>query len=134
MLAEMVKELLARNGVRYADGALDDMRGLGAETVLGIMAQNGVHLHKPYKKDRVGGWVRIRQMLANAKSGERPGLYFTNKCQYVLTTLPEAPRGTLRPEDIDPKWPKDHGLDALSYGLADFSQGTVGWGRAVGMF
>jgi len=42
--------------------------------------------------------------------------------------------GTLRPEDIDPKWPRDHWLDALAYGVRDLWTNKVGSGRTIGMY
>ena len=36
-----------------------------------------------------------------------------------LDTLPEAPRGRLRAEDIDPGWVLDHWVDALGYGVSE---------------
>ncbi len=123
MFAEQIKEMCARHGCRRPHVVMDDARGLQSETVIQLLRENGIAAHKPYKKDRVGQWNLVRQLLSNATTGDGPGLYFTNRCPHLLETLPEAPRGTLRPEDIDPKWPRDHWLDALAYGVRDL------WGR-----
>lgn len=119
MLAEMIKEMCARNGWSRPHVVMDDARGLQSETVIQLLRENGIGAHKPIKKDRVGQWTLIRSLLSNAVTGDGPGLYFTNKCPHLLETLPEAPRGTLRAEDIDPKWDRDHWCDALAYGVKD---------------
>jgi hypothetical protein len=131
--AEQVVEMCNRHGVKHKSGAMDDARGLAADTVIGYMGKHYIYMHKPHTKERVGGWVRIRQMLANAKSGDGPGLYISNRCPHLIETIAEAPRGQLRPEEIDHRWAKDHWLDALRYGLTEFSHGKVGFGRAVGL-
>ena len=132
--AEMIRELCLPFNVRHPHVVMDDARGLQSETVIQLLRENGISAHKPYKKDRVGQWNLIRQLLSNAKTGDGPGLYFTNRCPHLLETLPEAPRGTLRPEDIDPKWPRDHWLDALAYGIRDLWGNKVGSGRVIGMY
>jgi hypothetical protein len=130
----MIRELCAKFDIRHPHVVMDDARGLQSETVIQLLRENGIAAHKPYKKDRVGQWNLIRQLLSNARTDDGPGLYFTNRCPHLLETLPEAPRGTLRPEDIDPKWPRDHWLDALAYGVRDLWANTVGSGRTIGMY
>ncbi|MEO1237749.1 MAG: terminase family protein, partial [Planctomycetota bacterium] len=99
--AEMVKEMAARNGVKNPQMVMDDARGLQSDTVVGLMRDNGIHCRKPTKKDRVGSWALINNMLHSAKTGEGgPGLWITTNCEHLIATLPEAPRGTLRPEDL----------------------------------
>jgi hypothetical protein len=122
-LAEMIKEMCARNGARYPSVVMDDARGLQSETVIQLLRENGISAHKPYRKDRVGQWNLIRQLMSNAVTGDGPGLYITDRCPHLLETLPEAPRGTLRAEDLDPKWNRDHWVDAMAYGITDL------WGR-----
>ena len=123
VLAEMTKEMCARHGWRRPHVIMDDARGLASETVVNLFIENGIGAHKPQRKDRVGQWTLIRSLLANAVTGDGPGLYFTAACPHLLETLPEAPRGTLRAEDIDPKWDRDHWCDAMAYSLVDL------WGR-----
>jgi hypothetical protein len=94
-----------------------------------------ISAHRPIRKDRVGTWTLIRSMLQAAADGsDRPALWITDRCPHLIETLPEAPRGTLRPEDIDPKWPRDHWLDGLGYGLRELHQHRVGHGRTIGHF
>ena len=102
--------------------------------MIGLFRENGLTAYKPRFKDRVGQWTLIRQLLSNAVTGDGPGLYFTNRCPHLLETLPEAPRGTLRAEDIDPAWNRDHWIDALAYGLRDLHVNRSGSGHHVGMY
>lgn len=135
MFAEQIAEMSARNGCKSPPyGVMDDARGLQSETVIELMRDNGIHFQKPHKKDRVGQWNLIRQLMDNAVTGDGPGLYFTTRCPHLIETLPEAPRGTLRAEDIDPKWPYDHWIDALAYGVRDFFTGAVKSGTTTGWF
>lgn len=129
MFAEMVKEMAARNACRNPQVVMDDARGLQSETVIELFRQAGLAAHKPYKKDRVGQWNLIRQLLANAKTGDGPGLYIAERCRHLIETLPEAPRGTLRAEDIDPKWTRDHWIDALAYGVRELHGNRITIGR-----
>ncbi len=129
--AEMIREMCARHASKRPSVVMDDARGLQSETVIQILRENGISARKPVKKDRVGQWTLIRSLLSNAVTGDGPGLYFTPRCQHLLETLPEAPRGTLRPEDIDPKWPRDHWLDALAYGVRDLWGNRATSGRFI---
>ncbi len=136
MFAEMVTEMLARNGLqpRQAPLVIDDARGLQSETVVGLMRECGLNAQKPQRKDRIGTWNLIRELLHNSKTGaEKQGIWFTNRCTYLLETLPEAPRGSLRAEDIDPKYNKDHALDALGYGLQFAQSAKIVCGRTIGV-
>ena len=124
-VADLIQEMITRNKIKGKPVVIiDDMRGLSGDTVVKIFRESGLRARKPGKKNRVAGWVVINQMLHNAKIKEGPGLYFTNRCPHLLSTLPEAPRGTLRAEDIDPKYRCDHHLDALSYGLSSIIRPT----------
>jgi hypothetical protein len=131
--AEMIKEMCARNGWQSPEVVMDDARGLQSETVIQLLEENGIAAWKPFAKDRVGQWSLIRQLLSNAVTGDGPGLFFTSRCPHLIETLPEAPRGTLRPEDLDPKWNRDHWLDAGAYVIRDIWTNRVRQGRAVGL-
>lgn len=87
-----------------------------------ILCANGLWATKPTRKDRVGGWAYINQLLHNATIGEGPGLFIDEKCRYLLETLPEAPRDELRREDIALRYAADHALDALSYLLRELRE------------
>jgi len=132
--AEMIQEMLARQGVKSPCLVIDDARGLTGDTVVNIMRECGLNARKPLRKDRIGTWNLIRQLLHNSKTGaEAAGIWFTDRCRYLLETLPEAPRGSLRAEDIDPKYNKDHALDALGYGLQFYIQNRIICGRTTGI-
>lgn len=134
MFAEMIREMCARNGWKRPHVVMDDARGLQSYTVIELFRQSGIGAHKPIKKDRVGQWNLIRQLLANAATGDGPGLYIADRCPHLIETLPEAPRGTLRAEDIDPKWPRDHWIDALAYGVRDLHRTVPENGKVVGYY
>ncbi len=128
--AEMLTEMGARNGRRRPEVVTDDARGLAGDTVVSELLACGLSARRPHAKDRVGTWALVRTMLQAAVDGaDRPALWLTSGCPHLLETLPEAPRGQLRPEDIDPKWPRDHWLDALGYGLRELMQRGVTFGR-----
>jgi len=110
----------------------DDARGLASETVIQLLREAGIPAHKPRKKDRAGTWALLRQLLNNSKTGDGPGIYFTPRCQYLIETIPEAPRSTLNPNDIDPKYDCDHGLDALGYGIRELRTNRARHGRTTG--
>ena len=129
MFAEQIKEMAGK----CRTGHMDDARGLQSETVIGLLREAGLHFQKPFKKDRVGQWALIRQLLQNAVTGDGPGLYFAN-CPNLIDTLPEAPRGPNRPEDIDPRWSRDHWLDALAYGITGLRGGKITTGRVEGLY
>lgn len=132
--AEMLKEMMARNGRKPTVPVVtDDARGLQGDTVVNELRACQIGARRPYKKDRVGHWALIRSLLQSAveKDG-RPGLWIADRCGHLLQTLPEAPRGTLRAEDIDPKFDEDHWLDALAYGATEIHQRNSGSGRRWG--
>lgn len=112
----------------------DDARGLASETVIQLLREAGIPAYKPYRKDRPGTWALLRQLLNNSKTGDGPGIYFTPRCQYLIETIPEAPRSTLNPNDIDAKYDCDHGLDALGYGIRDLRTSKAKTGRIRGNF
>jgi hypothetical protein len=131
--ADLIIEMCEKHGVSHRSGALDDAKGLAGETVIGLMQTRYLYFHKPYKKDRAGGWVRIRQMLESARTGDGPGLYIHARNVNLIESLAGAPRDPRREGDVDVKFP-DHHLDALRYLLTEYAQGRPGYQRAVGTF
>lgn len=134
--SEQLKEMSELAGLkRPPQVVMDDARGLQSDTVIKLLREEGLFARKPYKKDRVGTWALINSMLYAAKHGQpKPGLWFTADCPHLLETLPEAPRGTIRAEDVDPKWPKDHWIDAMGYGVRDFFVSRLKSGRTRGNY
>lgn len=134
MFGEQIRDMCNRNKVRNPSGHMDDARGLQSETVIGLLRECGLNFNKPIRKDRVGQWALIRQLLQNAVTGDGPGLYFTDRCPHLLETLPEAPRGTLRAEDLDPRWNRDHWLDGLAYGVSGIHSHRANLGTTTGLY
>lgn len=133
--AEIISEMLARNGVgERTQVVTDDQRGLSGDTVVREMNFCGLNARRPNRKNRVASWTLIRSMLQSAVEKEdRPALWVSSRCPHLVETLAEAPRGTLRPEDICPKYDRDHWLDGLSYGVTALHFERSGSGRVIGL-
>jgi hypothetical protein len=132
---EMLEEMTKRNGQKVVRVVTDDARGLDSETVVTEMQRCGLNAMRPNQKNRISHWALLRSMLQAAVEGDsRPAFWVTNNCPHLISTLPEAPRGTLRAEDLDPKWNEDHWLDGLAYGLRDLHGNRVISGRTIGMW
>lgn len=122
--AEQVHAMLERNGALKADVLVDDAKGLKGDSVIDYYRAANIRATMASKKSRVEGWEIIQQHLAEAERDEmRPGLYFTTKCPHLFQTISEAPRGTVNPRDLDPKWNFDHWADALSYLMKEVAGG-----------
>lgn len=83
-------------------------------------------------------WELVRQLLDGSRTRTGPGLYIdASRCPHLVETLPEAPRAPYRAEDVDPRWDRDHWLDALVYGcraIYDNYRVASGPGGHIGMF
>ncbi|MBL8548733.1 MAG: phage terminase large subunit [Hyphomonadaceae bacterium] len=133
--ASQISEMLRKTGVRRAQVVTDDARGLSGDTVVKEMQACGLPARKPYAKNRVAGWILLRSLLSSASVFDgRPALWISpRECPHLVETLCEAPRGTLRAEDLDPKWDRDHWLDALVYGVTALHKERGGSGTHTGM-
>lgn len=132
MLAEETLARCKRWGVA-PHGVGDDARGLQNDTLLEQLGSYGLHLDKP-TKDRISGWVRLKQLMASARDDDpdRAGVFISERCRYLCETIPVLPRSELRPEDVDTD-AADHGADALRYAVVAepriIKSGRVmGWG------
>lgn len=119
-LGEAIVEMCAR-WQAPARGAADDAifaraRGFQAATIADEFAQAGVQFSPSAKGLRKSGWQRMRTLLSQAGSSDRPGLYLSRTCRYAWETLPALPRDPRDPEDVDSDAP-DHAADALRYGV-----------------
>lgn len=130
-LAEEVLARCERWGVAPM-GVGDDARGIQNDTLLEQFQKFGLNLGKP-TKDRVSGWVRLKQEMAStaADDPDRPGLFISERARYLLETMPTLPRDELRPEDVDTA-AADHGADALRYAVVH-QPSIAKFGRVVGL-
>ncbi len=82
------------------------------------LASHGCRWTRAYKGpgSRISGWSLIRQMLSAAKRGdlEKPHLYFFDRAEHHIRTLPLMQRDKTKPEDIDTDL-EDHAMDSLRY-------------------
>ena len=116
---------------------VDDMRGTGSETVVSIFREQGlVGAEKVLKKNRVGGWARIRNYLDGAIHGDSKGLWFDQKCQGLIETLPYLMRDELKPDDLNRHEKSDHHTDGLNYAVdsAVNDSGGAGNARVIGFY
>ena len=118
-LAEEIREMCEARGVR-PDGVADDAcfsaHGHEAGSIADEFRKNGVHFTKAHKGDRIGGWQKVRTLLANAGKPDVPGLYVTRDAEYWWSTVPFLGRDPRRAEDVDTR-SADHAADATRYGV-----------------
>src|SRR5205823_6114083 len=66
--------------------------------------------------DRIGGWQRMRDMLAESakEHPEKQGLWFMDCCINTIRTVPMLQHDLKRPDDIDTEQ-EDHAADDCRY-------------------
>ena len=135
-VAEEILKMNKDNGVRAPWCVIDNARGLAGadDTVVKLFNAAGLTSTTPHKKSRSSSWALISEYLANAITGDGPGLYFTPKVKCLLETLPEVPRGRLNAEDTDPAYRRDHWLDSLAYGMKSLVYEVTRSGHTVGLY
>jgi hypothetical protein len=107
--------------LRLGTVAATDAMGLHGETLITVMGEHGVSLHRP-RKGRVAGWATMRQLLHNAKERNgKPGMWVTARCKYFWQTVPFVQRDDTRPEDILTTGP-DHAADAARYAAMELAE------------
>lgn len=119
--ASRILSLCAEWGARpngVADDAIFNKTGGQAGSIANEFQRAGVTFSRAKKGSRIGGWQKMRRMLADAGSPDRPGLYISRSCRYWWTTVPALPRDPRNPEDVDSTAP-DHAADACRYGLTN---------------
>jgi hypothetical protein len=119
--ADEIKTMCARARCRPR-GAIDDAAdanttGEDTKTILRQLNGYGLRLTAAGKGRRAPGWQKLRTLLGDAGKVDRPGLYISRRCRYLLDTLPAAPIDPRNIEDIDGRWGEDHAIDALRYGV-----------------
>lgn len=67
----------------------------------------------PANNERINGWQRVRQYMANQPDG-KPALQFFKTCENAIRTFPVLQRDKRHPEDSDPR-AEDHACDAIRY-------------------
>jgi hypothetical protein len=101
-----------------ADDAIFAQHGSSAGSIAEELRRAGVSFEPAGKGSRVGGWQRMRTMLAAAGKPDVPGLYVSRACSYWWETIPVLPRDPRRPEDVDSR-AADHAADACRYALTN---------------
>ena len=72
------------------------------------------------KSSRAVGWQMIKSLLYHAGS-EEAGLYISERCQSLWSTLPYCVADERNPEDMEPQAP-DHSADAVRYAITAANQ------------
>lgn len=99
-----------------ADNQIYNKTNLDTDTIGDIMADNGVRWTNSDKSagSRINGLELVRSRLGNSLKGEGPGIYFTDNCRAVISTLPVLPRDPDKPDDVDTD-AEDHSYDEVRY-------------------
>lgn len=116
---------------------VDDARGLANETVVSIFREQGLRgAEKVQKKNRVGTWARMRNLLDGAIHGDSHGLWFDPKCEGLIETLPYLMRDELKPDDLNRHEKQDHHTDALGYAVQSATSKASGatQGKVMGYY
>lgn len=111
---------MARRWQMHPEGVADDAifgrTGSDAGTIADEFRRAGVFFDRARKGDRLSGWSLMRELLTNAGSPDRPGMYVSRGCTYFWQTVPLLPRDPRRPDDVDTR-AADHAADAARYSL-----------------
>ena len=131
-LADEINQMCNRYGVVNRFGVIDDARGFGDETIIGLMRNFGLQFQRP-QKGRAENLGLMRELLFNSKeSNGRPGLWISSRCRDYWQTVPDLPRDPHRPELVDTS-ASDHAYDAASYACSHVPQ-IMRQGRTIGGF
>lgn len=113
------EELLAAGETHgiSAQGCADDARGLGLdESVISELRRHGIHMRRPNKASRTGGWAVLKGQMHAAKVRDPDAAWFQihPRCIFTLETMAALPRDSRRIEDCDSS-ANDHSSDAARY-------------------
>ena len=99
-----------------ADNQISEVRDVNTPTIADEFRKLGIIWGRSDKSkgSRKIGLELTRQMVDNAKTGERPGLYVMQNCKAALKLLPTVPRDEDDPDDVDTNSP-DHIYDETRY-------------------
>lgn len=122
-IAPVLKQKTRMAGGRTPRGVMDSAAGAvqvghGEPTVLDYFRLQGINLRPSRKGPRDNRTETLREKLAARE------LVITDRCDYLLTTLPNQPRDKNAPDRMSTDGP-DHAIDALCYALADRTAGRV---------
>lgn len=99
-----------------ADNQIFESRDPATPTIAKEFEKYGVYWARSDKAKgtRKNGLELLRQMVENAKTGEKPGFYVMQNCKAGLKLLPTIPRDEDDPDDVDTNSP-DHIYDESRY-------------------
>jgi hypothetical protein len=139
-LGKIAEELweISREFKMFPQGVADDAASYSSEgqsLIETYRSEYNISFTKPANKGRVSSLALIKNMLSNAvERNGKPGLYISERCPYLIATLPTAMRDPRRREDISSSGP-DHAIDALRYHLLSPPRivriGTNYWNNSV---
>lgn len=118
-IAGEIKRLSEGEDVTYTVASPDmwQKRGLHdrqlGECIADVFSKNGIYLRKA-DDDRVNGWTRVREYLADAPDGKPYWQIFSN-CVNLIRTLPALIHDDHRVEDVGDG--EDHAADSCRYAL-----------------
>ena len=99
----------------YADPSMWQRRSTdNALSTADIYVRGGLSL-QPANNDRLNGWRRVRELLADGRDG-KPLLQVCANCAEMIRTLPGLVYDKLHPEDLDTDG-EDHAADELRYAV-----------------
>lgn len=99
-----------------ADDAIFNKTGSQSGSIADEFKRAGVNFERARKGARIGGWNKMRRLLADAGKPDKPGMYVSRLCRYWWATVPALPRDPRNPEDVDSTAP-DHAADACRYAI-----------------
>ena len=99
-----------------ADNQIFESRDPATPTIAKEFEKYGVYWARSDKAKgtRKNGLELLRQMVENAKTGEKPGFYVMHNCKAALKLFPTIPRDEDDPDDVDTNSP-DHIYDESRY-------------------
>jgi hypothetical protein len=121
-LGKIAENILAgcRQWQMFAQGVADDSASFDArgDSLIEVYRREfNISFTKPASKGRRQSLAIIKMLLANAAARNgKPGLYISERCPYLIATLPTIMRDPRDREDIDTK-SADHAIDSLRYHL-----------------
>lgn len=138
-LAEKVLRLEENEKISYGilDSSVWHDRGTYGPTVAEEMIGAGCRWRPSdrSKGSRSAGKNRLHELfkLRELPFGEkRAGIIFFDNCRQIISDIPAIPTDPDQGEDIDVRYPHDHGYDALRYGIMSRprAESPLDWGRA----